>query len=179
MKTTLMYSLLAVGLLVSPVSLRAEGEPKAAVEAPAVDPEQKALIEKLFEICDTAQQYDTALVSGFDAAVGAQAEEMPAEMKANMAKGMQKVKKLMIDELGWEKVKDEMIAVYAQGFTVAELQGIVKSLDNPEAKAYFKKMATLQPKMMSFAQAKTQELTPRIMEIMQEAMGGGDAGEEP
>ena len=177
MKSTLLNSLLAAGLLVLPLTVLAEGEPKAALEAPAVSPEYKALIEKLFEICDTANQYDTALVQGFDAAMDAQAEQMPVEMKAKMAKGMQKVKDLMIAEMGWAKVKDQMIGVYADVFTAEELKGIIKTLDTPEAKDYFKKMAKLQPKMASFAQSKTQELTPKIMEIMQEAMA--DGGGEP
>lgn len=179
MKSSLIYPLLAIGLGLSTVSLRAEGEPKAATEAPAVSPESKALIEKLFEICDTANQYDTALVQGFDAAMDAQAEHMPVEMKAKMAKGMQKVKDLMLAEMGWAKVKDQMMGVYAEVFSAAEIEGIIKVLDNPVAKDYFKKMAKLQPKMASFAQSKTQELTPKIMEIMQEAMGEGDGGGEP
>ena len=174
MKSTLLYPALAVGLFLSPVRLPAEGEPKPAVEAPAVSPEYKALIEKLFEICDTAEQYDTALVQGFDAAMEAQAEQMPAEMKAKVAKGMQKVKDLMIAEMGWKKVKDQMIAVYAEVFSAEEIQGIIKALDTPQARDYFKKMAKLQPKMATFAQSKTQELTPKIMEIMQEAMGEGE-----
>ena len=174
MKSTLLYPVLAFGLSLMPLSLRAEGEPKAAAEAPAVSPEHKALIEKLFEICDTAEQYDTALVEGFDAAMEAQADQMPVEMKAKMAKGMQKVKDLMIAEMGWAQVKDEMIGVYSEVFSAEEIRGIIKALDTPQAKDYFKKMAKLQPKMASFAQSKTQALTPKIMEIMQEAMAEGE-----
>ncbi|MFM7180426.1 MAG: DUF2059 domain-containing protein [Verrucomicrobiales bacterium] len=173
MKSKLFYSLFAASLVLSPVGLRAEGEPKPAVAAPAVSPEQKSLVEKLFEITDTAEQYEAALVHGFDGAMQAQAEQMPAEMKAKMAKGMQKVKDLMLAEMGWDKVKDHMISAYADTFSAAELEGVVKALDNPDSRAYFKKVGKLQPKIMAFAQEKSQALTPRIMAIMQEATGGG------
>jgi hypothetical protein len=139
----------------------------------AVTDSHRAAIEHLFTVLKIDKQYESGMIAGFEAAAGATPEQlatMTEDQRAKFQAGMAKVKAKMIELMGWEKVKPDMIELYARHFSETEINDIAKMMETPTGQLLVSKQLALIPESMSVAQKKAQAIMPEISKIMQDAM---------
>jgi len=140
----------------------------SAFAAAEIDAAHKALLERLFEATKQQVTYEKAMTGGFDAALNS--DMLPTDQKEKMAKGMERVKALMLEKMGWEVMKDEMYTVYAKHYSKEDLEKIVPALESEGAKAYFEKSVELLPEAMALGQKRAAAIQGDIQKIMMEEM---------
>ncbi|MFC5457895.1 DUF2059 domain-containing protein [Prosthecobacter fluviatilis] len=136
-------------------------------------PSHQAAIEKLLVVMKVQKQFENNLTLGFETGMGANSDQiksMPQEQQQKFASGMEKVKAAMMEQMGWEKLKPEIIAIYGKNFTEAQAQDIVKLMDTPTGQLIFDKQLVMAGDMFKLAQDKMKVLMPQIMQIMQAEM---------
>ena len=84
----------------------------------------------------------------------------------------EKVMKLTMDiiteEMSWDKIKDEMIAVYAEILTEQELQGLIDFYGSPVGKAFIEKQPELMTRSMRISQSRMMVVMPMIKKKIDE-----------
>lgn len=110
----------------------------------------------------------------------AQIQQMQKQLPAAAARGpeaqalqermMERTMDLVSEELGWEKMRESYIDVYAETLTEEEMEGLITFFRSSVGKAFVKK----QPELMQRAAAVTQQATagmvPKIMALQAEVM---------
>jgi hypothetical protein len=135
--------------------------------AQAATPAHIAKINKLFEVLQMQKLYEAGLQAQVDAMNRMMPMEgMTADQRAKMEASMKKVKDLMLTEIGWAKVKDEFVNVYASHISEDEADKIIKLLDSETGKLFVSKQLVVVPESSTIVQSKTQALAPKIMAIM-------------
>ncbi len=144
-----------------------------AVSSQAVTTSHRAAIEKLFTVLKMQKQYEAGMLAGYDAAVArtpAQLGAMTEEERTKFRNGVTKVKVRMIELMGWEQVKPDMIELYAKYFSEAEIADITKMMETPTGQMLVGKQLALIPEATSIGQKKAQAIMPELMKIMQDEM---------
>lgn len=140
-------------------------------QAAAPTPAHLAKVHKLFGILQLQKQYETSLVAGFESATKmGSLDSLPEDQRAKIERGTARVKEMMVTEVGWDKVKEDMAGLYAKHFTEAEVEKITKMLDSDTGRLFITKTLGLLPESLALAQTKAKALMPKAMEIMQEEM---------
>lgn len=133
----------------------------------------RAAIERLFKVLKIDKQYEVSMLAGFDAGTGLNADRMaalPQDQREKLQQTLAKVKARMVELMGWDKVKPEMVELYAKHFTEKEIDAIAKMMESPTGQMLVSKQLTLMPEAMTIGQKKAQAAMPEIMKIMQEDM---------
>jgi hypothetical protein len=156
-----LFLVLTLGLFSSFLATAQDSQPSASFVA---------AIEELFELSNQSEQYEIALVAGFETGLGNAAANMPAELKPKMDRAMAKVKEYMLKEMGWDKVKPDMIKLYSEHFNEEEIRSVIPLFQNPKMKSFVTKQMKLLPDSMQIGASKAAALQPQIMKIVQEEM---------
>lgn len=133
----------------------------------------RAAAERFFKATQMEKQYEVGLLAGFDASSGLTEERMqglPKEQRDKLASAKTKIKAKMIELMGWEKVKPEMVQLYTKHFSESEIDSITKMMETPTGQLMISKQVGLLPEAMAIGQKKAQSIMPEIMKIMQEEM---------
>lgn len=133
----------------------------------------KKAIEHLFKTLQMDKQYETAMLAGFDASSGLTPERiasLPEEQREKIKTGIVKVKAKMVELMGWEKVKPDMIELYAKHFSEKEVLDITKLMDSPTGQMMLSKQIGLLSESMAVGQKKAQAILPELMKVMQEEL---------
>ncbi|GAA5145806.1 hypothetical protein GCM10023213_37920 [Prosthecobacter algae] len=136
----------------------------------AVEPEHQAAIEKMFKLMHQQEQYETSMTAGFESALGGAVDQMPEEQKAKFKVAIERVKEFMKAEIGWDKMKGELVELYAQNLTLAEINAVLPLLEKPEFQTVVVKQLKVLPEAAKMGATKAQALQPKIMQIIQEEM---------
>ena len=134
----------------------------------------KLEIEKMLELLKTGASYERGMLVGFETATGLHTEQfqlLPAEQRAKITSSTEKAKKYMLSEMGWPKVKDSIVGLYAKTFSEVEARSINKLIDSEAGRLLMTRQLDILPDMMRVGQAKSQEMMPGLMKILQEGMG--------
>jgi hypothetical protein len=131
----------------------------------------EALAEELMSLMKVDEATQQALVMVRDSMMK-QTQRMAAqsgqgnleEMKAYQAKVMAAIE----EELSWDKLKGQMVALYADTFTEQELKGLIEFYNGPVGKAFIAKQPQLMQKSMEFNQRMMVGLQPKIEQIARE-----------
>ena len=130
-------------------------------------------VRHLFEVMQTSQmidmvmsQVDANLREGLERATGgrtlnAEQQKLHDDMRANIA-GMLK------EELAWSRLEPQMVEVYRNTFTPAEIDGMLKFYTSPAGKAVVAKLPQATQQMMQLTQQRVRTLVPRIVELQKE-----------
>jgi hypothetical protein len=136
----------------------------------AATPEHLAKINKFFELTQMQELYDSTLTVGLcGLPADAELKDVPPADRARLEKTLQRGKDLVLGELGWAKVKADMTELYARQFTEAEMDQILKLLDDEPGRRLYRKQLALLPGALASARKKVEELRPRMMTVMVEA----------
>jgi hypothetical protein len=88
---------------------------------------------------------------------------IPEEESDLLNRHMSRMLKLIEDEFGWDKIKDDFITAYQETYTEDELRTFTAFFKSPAGQIYTDKMPLLMKKTMEI----TQKNMPAIMEKMQ------------
>ena len=133
----------------------------------------QAAIEKLLTVMHVQKQFESNLILGFESGLGTSAEQiksLPKEQQDKFAKGIEKVKTVLLEQMGWEKLKTEIVAIYGKNFSEKEAGDIAALMENPTAQMLFSRQATVAGDLMKVTQDKMKGLMPQIMQIIQTEM---------
>lgn len=136
-------------------------------------PSHKAAIEKLLVVMQVQKQFEANLVAGFETGLGASADQikaLPQEQQDKFAKAIEKVKTALLESMGWEKLKPEIVAIYGQNFTEKEASEAAALMEGPAGQMLANKQINVAADMMKVSQEKMKVLMPQIMQIMQTEM---------
>jgi hypothetical protein len=136
-------------------------------------PSHQAAIEKLLTVMQVQKQFESNLLLGFDAGMGSTSEQiksLPQEQQDKFAKGIEKVKAVMMEQMGWEKIKSEITAVYGKNFSEQEAKDVAAMMESPAGQVLASKQVTVAADLMKVTQEKMKVLQPQIMQIIQSEM---------
>lgn len=138
-----------------------------------VTPSHRDAVMRLFKVLKLDEQYDNGMMAGFDASSGLTEERlksMPEEQRTKVTRAMTKIKAKMKELMGWDKVKGDMVEIYAKHFTEKEVEAVIKLMETPTAQMMISKQIGLMAESMAIGQKRAKEMMPEIMKIMQEEM---------
>lgn len=136
-------------------------------------PSHQAAIEKLVVALQVQKQFESNLILGFEAGMGLSSDQlkaMPPEMQQKFATGMEKVKTAIIEQMGWAKLKPEVVAIYGKNFTEQEAKDVAALMESPAGQLLLGKQLKVTADLMKETQEKMKVLQPQIMQIMQAEM---------
>jgi uncharacterized protein len=127
----------------------------------------KQTVEKSFEMVKKMMPAQMARMRGAMDKTDA-ASNAPKPTDKAIDKVMSQTMDMVAQELNWEKMKEDYITVYAETFTVEELQGAVAFYKSPAGKAFTKKQPELMKRSMELSQKQMAKIMPKIMSMSQE-----------
>lgn len=151
-----------------------------AAVAPADDTERRR--ELAGDLLDAMEMKATlaASMETMKTMMTAQIQQMQRQLPAAAARGpeakamqermMERTMDLVTEELGWERMRESYVDVYADTLTEEEMEGLIAFFRSPVGRAFVKK----QPELMQRAAVVTQKasagLLPKIMALQVEVM---------
>ena len=137
----------------------------------AVTESHRAAIEHLFTVLKIDRQYEVAMFAGFEGGLNLTPERLAAmteDQRTKLQAGVARMKAKMNELMGWEKVKSDMVEIYAKHFSEAEINDITKMMESPTGQMMVSKQLALMPDSMALAQQKARSVMPELVKIMQE-----------
>ncbi|WP_164886970.1 DUF2059 domain-containing protein [Piscinibacter defluvii] len=77
---------------------------------------------------------------------------------------------LMREEVGWQKIKPDIVLVYSETFEQEEIDGLIAFYRSPVGKAFVAKTPIVMQKSMALTQTRMQSLLPRMQATMEKAV---------
>lgn len=151
----------------------ADATPAASAKPAAGAKPSEESVRHLFQVMHTSQvtelvvsQVDANLRQALERAGGGQPlnaaqQKLHDDMRAK-ALGMLK------DELAWSRLEPQMIEVYRNTFTPAEIDQMFKFYSSPGGQAVVAKIPKATEQMMQLTQERVSALIPRIVELQKE-----------
>ncbi len=93
---------------------------------------------------------------------------VPDKDRPKLKKYTDKLLKVLEDQLGWENIKNDYIAIYTDTFTEGELRTISAFYKTPAGQTYIEKLPMLMKKSGEITQKIMPELTRKMQEITDE-----------
>lgn len=152
-----------------------------AFSAWAEDPTRQALAEQLITVLKVKENVERSLsmmhqmvVSQLEklAPQGASGAEQ-TEIKTRLAK----VIEIVGQELNWEKMKNEQVALYADTFSAQELKDLIAFYKTPAGQVFIEKQPELIKRSMEITQKMLNNLIPKIQAMAEDLQKG--AGQPP
>jgi hypothetical protein len=119
-------------------------------------------LDKTFEA--TMEQVTQASLEMIDSMEGD--EEAKAAAKA----GMQESFGVVFEEFSWDRIKPLFTDIYAEVFTVEELEGLIEFYESPIGQKFIAKQPELAAASMRHMQGLMQDIMPKIQKKAQEEM---------
>ncbi len=142
---------------------------------------REQLAETLLEVSGTRRVSEEAM-NNMTAMIMRQigdTAKMPATMRPKMQRAIERITALMREEMGWEKLRPEMVRIYAATYTAEEMQAAITFYNSPAGKSFAAKTPAVSLKSTEIGMKRGVTLGPRIQRIMQEEMTKPDAPEAP
>jgi len=117
-----------------------------------------------------AMQMEKQMESQVDASKAALGQMLPGGVETGLGLGFLD---LILAEMSYENIKSEYVAVHAEVFTAAELQGLLAFYRSPVGRSWAEKQPEVNMRLMQISQGKMAKLMPRIMEEMTKNMPQG------
>lgn len=133
----------------------------------------QAAIERLLEVLQVQKQMETNLVAGLETGMGASSEQiklLPKEKQEQFLRAFEKVKAVLVESMGWEKLKPDIVEIYGKNFSEKEATDISAHMSTPAGQKFVTTQMTLAADMMKISQERMKTLTPQIVEIMKAEM---------
>ena len=93
---------------------------------------------------------------------------VPAEERPKLKKYNDKLFKVIEDQMGWGKMKDDYIAVYTSTFTEDEIRAISAFYKTPAGQTFIQKMPTLMKTSIELSQKKMPAIIKEMQQITSE-----------
>lgn len=130
--------------------------------------ENHALAEQLLDLMkmpQTIEQSLAAMKQAMPAQLAQMSKAMGEELPPEATQQSQQTMDIMSEELRWEKIKDDYVALYATTFTAEELKGLIAFYQSPAGQAFMAKQPVLMQGAMQINQKLMVRVMPRLKEI--------------
>lgn len=142
----------------------------------ALEEARKAHLRKLFEVMKIEKIFEHGVTSGFDDEIAnVDLSQFTDEQRQGFERGIQRCRELLLREVTWNKVADEVMSIYADIYTDEQVVGITELIDSEYGRVMTDHQAELTDKVKKLVLARTKTLLPRISDIMREEMKKQDA----
>jgi len=136
----------------------------ASEESP--NPERIEAAIKLQKDLGVGETYTNALMGRVDEMVGQRPE---------LEKVKDKIKKYMIEKMGWDTIKDDRAKIYAKYFTVEEMRIFGEFFKSEAGQKILKTLPQLDREEGMLIQKKVREMLPGMTKILQEAVESSES----
>ena len=92
----------------------------------------------------------------------------PEELRPVLNRYIGKMVKVMEEEFGWEKMKNDYIDIYVKTYTEGELRAISEFYKSPAGKKFIEKMPQLMQESMAISQKNMPTLMKKMKKISEE-----------
>lgn len=151
-----------------------------AAVAPADDTERRR--ELAGDLLEAMEMKATlaASMETMKTVMAAQIQQMQRQLPAAAARGpeakalqermMERTMDLVAEELGWERMRESYVDVYAETLTEEEMEGLIVFFRSPVGRAFVKKQPELMQRAAAVTQKATAGMVPKIMALQVEVM---------
>jgi len=94
--------------------------------------------------------------------------KIPPEVAAIQKEYTEKLMQMISEELRWDRIKADLIALYAGTFTEEELKGLIEFYQSPLGRSFTAKQPELMKKSMEITQALMMRVMPKMRPLMEE-----------
>ncbi len=138
-------------------------------------PVQDASIEKLLSLTDAKKLHDSVIADSDEIVDSTlkpmlMREKTTPEQTAFVDSFLMKYKKIIRDELSWEKMMPSYIRIYRETFTDKELNDLIAFYESPTGKMFVKKTPVILEKTSSVMQQKMVSILSRMNAMLEESM---------
>ena len=95
-------------------------------------------------------------------------KELSKEDSEKIASMQGKIMDIIVKELGWDKLKEDFIDIYADTFTKEELEGIIAFYKTPVGQKFIKKQPQLMQKSIEISQKQMATIMPKIQKAIED-----------
>lgn len=92
------------------------------------------------------------------------------EAKALQERLLERTMDLVAEELGWARMRESYVDVYAETLTEEEMEGLIAFFRSPVGRAFVKKQPELMQRATAVTQKATAGMVPKIMALQVEVM---------
>lgn len=138
-------------------------------------PVQDASIERLLTLTDAKKMHES-VISDSDELIDSSIkpmlhrQNMTPEQQALMDSFLAKYKKIIKDELSWQKMLPAYIQIYRDTFTEKELKELIAFYESPTGQMYIRKTPVILDKTSMVMQQKMVSILTRMDAVMSETM---------
>jgi len=135
----------------------------------AASPSQTALAEELMSLMKVKETMEKSF-EAVKQMVPRQIQQMgvaPEGLEKKKA-AMELTMDIISQEMSWEKIKDEMAAVYAEVLTAEELKGLIAFYGSPIGRRFTEKQPELMARSMQITQKRMMVVMPMIKKRIEE-----------
>jgi uncharacterized protein len=168
---------LVLAMCAAPAALAWEAKPAAP------KPTEES-VKQLFEAMHTSSLIDTYMTQ-IEGTVRASMQQAAAGQRPNAQQQKilddlgAKIVALVKEELNWTKIEPEMVEVYRNTFTQAEMEGMLKFYRSETGRAVVAKLPTAITQSMQGVQDHMKELTPKILQLEKDTSAQLKAAGQP
>jgi hypothetical protein len=145
------------GLSLAPLAWSDEASKRAKIEEVLVLTNAPAMYKQM------AEQSVSGALSSVRSMLKQMDADLPKEASAMIDEFTAQTESLILERMSWEKLKPDMMAIYAEAFTEDEISGVIEFYRSPAGQALLKKMPALASKLIQFGQERADKLLPDIM----------------
>jgi len=152
-----------IGLIVAGLVLSVSG-------ANAQEASRRAMAEELLNLMNVQESIEKSFAM-VKQMIPAQMEKMKqatgqTNMPSNVSNQTDRMMDVIAQELSWDKMKEDYIALYAETFTEDEMKGIIAFYKSPAGQAFTKKQPELMKRSMELSQKLMMQIMPKIQAMM-------------
>jgi hypothetical protein len=132
---------------------------------------QRTMVEELMMLTKVEQSMAAARTEMEQFAVRLlDSMDIPDDQKDRFAKYHKRLMDFVNEEMSWERIKEDVMDVYASVFTQEELAGLITFYRTPFGQALVTKTPELMTQMMAIMQSRMHSLMPRIKHMAEDAL---------
>ena len=154
-----------IGLMAAGLVLSVQG-------AIAQDASRRVLAEELLNVMNAKAGFEKsfAMVKQMMSSQISKMEQAEGQTNtpSNVSGQMDKMMALITQEISWDKMKDDYIALYADTFTEDEMKGIIAFYKSPAGQSFTKKQPELMRRSMELSQKLMMQIMPKIQAMTKE-----------
>jgi hypothetical protein len=129
------------------------------------------VVDDFFAAAKVKEKYELSMMTGLEAGFAMPGlSAMPPGEQQKLTEVMEKLKALVLKEVGWEVMKNDFTELYLSTYSEQELKEATKMLNTPTGKMMMQRELDILPRALTMGQDKMERLMPQIMSIVTQAM---------
>jgi len=136
--------------------------------------------ERLLDLFNMNENFDQTMKQAVQMPLSMiDSQDLSPEQKAEAKRAVEASMKVTMERFSWERMKDMFIDIYAEVFTVEEINGLIEFYESPLGRQFIEKQPQLMQATMAKMQALMQEMMPQIQKEVEQALEEAKSADEP